>query len=104
VQGLAEVKFSSPDAATYHALKHGGDLPPSEVVTNLTTSFLDSAQKTIKSPTADPNVLVLQNGARSLTFTRVVQDGATKYQMRAIVIVSPEGNVVLATMMGAKVK
>ena len=65
-------------------------------------SYLDITQKTIKTPSSDPTVMVLQNGARSIGFEREVTSSAVTHDVSAIVIVSPEGNVVIASVQARK--
>jgi len=102
VQAVPEVRFSGPDAAAYHALKHSIEMPPSEMGTDIMKSYLDITQRTIKTPSRDPSVTVLPNGARSIGFVREVSSTGITYEVSAIVIVSPEGNVVVASVQGRK--
>jgi hypothetical protein len=102
VKATAEIRFSSPDAAVYHALKHSIEMPPSEMGTDIMKSYLDITENTIKNPSRDPSVTVLPNGARSLGFLRAVNDAGVVYEVSAIVIVSPEGNVVVASVQARK--
>src|SRR5205085_1101226 len=97
IQNLPEVTFSTESAAVYHARKHLSHLPQSEQTraANGVASYLDAAAQTVRD--AAPNtvtVRVSQDGtARFFSFTRQV-GGAT---MRAIVVVTNEGRVMLAT-------
>ena len=101
VQGLGEVRFGSESAAAYHTKKHLGELPPSELGGKPFDAYLGSANKTIKSPTEPVVGKMTQDGsARSFVFTRTVTEGGKTYTLRAIVIVTSDGRVILATYMG----
>jgi hypothetical protein len=101
IQSMSEVQFASQSAAVYHAHKHFGELPGPEQARapNAITAYVDSAVDTVRH--ADPVAAAASRStaqagdARSFTFTRTI-DGK---QMRAIVFVTREGRVILATYM-----
>ncbi|GLQ45814.1 hypothetical protein GCM10007862_08650 [Dyella lipolytica] len=97
VKALPEVKFGSETAASYHVEKHVGELPPSELSGNRVSDFLKSANKTIQSGTA--SVKVNQDGSRNIIYTRQMTDAGKSYTMTAMVNVSWDGKVSLATYM-----
>jgi putative RNase toxin 3 of polymorphic toxin system/uncharacterized protein DUF4157 len=104
VKAVPEVKFASETAGSYHVEKHGvvgKELPPSELAGDKVAGFLASANKTVREGAAV--VKVNQDGSRTLIFTRVTpkEDGLV-YTLTAMVNVSDDGKVLLATYMGSK--
>lgn len=97
IQDLPDITFSTEAAAVYHVRKHLRGLPPSEQTSaaNQVNSYLDAAVQTIRDATPSSVIVrVSQDGtARSFTFTRQAGGVTT----RAIVVVTNEGRVMLAT-------
>lgn len=95
VQGMADVQFGSQSAAVYHAHKHFAELPLAHQALRAEPilAYLDSAVHTIRN--ADPVATAARRNTsqygtgRSFAF---VHEGR-----RAIVVVTNEGRVILAT-------
>ncbi len=102
VKAVPELKFGTETAASYHVEKHSGELPPSELTGSKVSDFLASAKKTIQNGAAA--VKVNQDGSRNLIFTREANEGGYKYTLTAMVNVSEDGTVSLATYMGSRKK
>jgi hypothetical protein len=102
IKALPEVKFGSETAASYHVEKHISELPAGELTGNKVSDFLASAKKTIQN--GAPSVKVDQGGSRRVFFTREISEGGIKYTLTAIVDVTEDGKVSLATYMGSKKK
>ncbi|HEV7681140.1 MAG TPA: DUF4157 domain-containing protein [Pyrinomonadaceae bacterium] len=97
IKNLPEITFSTESAAVYHIRKHFRGLPATEQTraANGVSSFLDAASQTIRdAPAGSVTSSSSQDGTfRAFVFTRTV--GRTT--MRAIVHVTTEGRVMLAT-------
>jgi hypothetical protein len=100
VKGLPAVNFATETSASYHVEKHLGELPPSERSGSKVADFLASAKKTIQ--TGAPDVKINQDGSRNLSFVREVTEGETTYKLTAMVKVTDEGKILLATYGGSK--
>ena len=93
-----ELKFSSESAATYHALKHYNELPPSHLG-RYSTEFDDyyqSAIQTIKQST-EIRPGYNQNGDRTFKFTTTYDEERKIYKLQAIVRVSSEDKANILT-------
>jgi hypothetical protein len=101
IKGLPEVTLGSESAAAYHTAKHYPDLPPSEQKGKPFADYMASAQATIQNPTKPvaPPVSTQEGAARSFVFIRELTEGGKTYKMMAIVVVTNDGKVVLATYM-----
>jgi hypothetical protein len=107
IKALHEVTFASESAAAYHGEKHFGELV--DVERNKSRSHYDaymaSAQETIKNPTNISSSTTQEGSARSYVFKRnaSASDGTVR-EMTAIVIVTSDGRVILATYGGSRVR
>jgi hypothetical protein len=89
--------MGSDTSAAYHVHKHYDELPTSETTGNPTRDYFDSAEKTIRDgqvTDAGP----LEGGGERLIYRRTV-DGKV---MEAIVLVKPDGKLIMATYGAAK--
>ncbi|MBD2500373.1 hypothetical protein [Anabaena azotica] len=94
---LDTVKFSSESTAVYHAYKHYEELPPSHRMGgNEMENYLNSASKTIKN-SPEPLTSLDQDGNQILIYRGSYTEGNVTYKLKAIVKVSPDGKVNLAT-------
>jgi hypothetical protein len=101
IKDLPEVNFGGESAAVYHTAKHIKELPLSERTAGTFAEYSASAMKTIKNPTAVTSVASQDGSARLFFFERQVSEGGQSYNMRALVIVSSDGKVVMASYMGS---
>ena len=85
-----ELKFSSESAATYHALKHYKEQPPSHVG-RYSTKFEDYYQSAIETIKKSTEIIpgYNQNGDRTFKFISSYSD--LDYKLQVIVSVSPQG-------------
>jgi hypothetical protein len=96
IQVLDEVKFDSESTAAYHAHKHYGELPPSHRVgTGEMDNYLKSLAGTIKTGQAQHSID--QEGKHVFNFRCTYVEAGETYGMMAIVKVTLEGKVVVAT-------
>ncbi|MDY6784630.1 MAG: peptidoglycan-binding protein, partial [Cyanobacteriota bacterium] len=102
IQALDDVRFTSESSAVYHAHKHYNELPQSERTgTSEIENYLESANRTIREGAATVNLS--QTGSRSVTVVKtVVGDDGRPVNLTAILYVSPDGNVVLASYQGKR--
>ena len=97
VKELDDVKFSSESTAVYHAEKHYKELPPSHRQGDgQINNYLNSASETIKS--ADKvDASFDQNGNEVFVFRKSYTEADETFKLKAIVKVTPDGKVILAT-------
>ena len=97
VKELDDVKFSSESTAVYHAEKHYQELPPSHRQGDgQINNYLNSASQTIKS--ADKvDASFDQDGNEVFVFRKSYTEGKNTVKLQAIVKVTPDGKVILAT-------
>ena len=98
VQGLDRVGFESETAAAYHAQKHQGELPEAFASGDAVTDYMGAAQDTIQTGTVADTKAV---GESTRVIIRKTYDGTV---MEAIVYVSADGRVTLATYGAQKAK
>jgi hypothetical protein len=100
LNATGNVKFKSELSGVYHVEKHyETEFPQSERKTGKTDveNYLNSASTTINEPTRPPSIGVDQNGNRIIKFERdIIEDGEVRTGL-AIVKVSPDGEMSLAT-------
>ncbi len=97
---LPDIQFGSESAAAYHTEKHFDEIPAAERAGTKYDAYINSARKTIRDPASKIiPVSTQEGGANSYKFERTMGDGTV---MTAIVIVTSDGKVVLATYMGIK--
>ena len=97
VKELDDVKFSSKSTAVYHAEKHYQELPPSHRQGDgQINNYLNSASETIKS--ADKvDASFDQDGNEVFVFRKSYTEADETFKLQAIVKVTPDGKVILAT-------
>jgi len=97
VKELDDVKFSSESTAVYHAEKHYQELPLSHRQGDgQINNYLNSASKTIKS--ADKvDASFDQYGNEVFVFHKSYTEGEKPAKLKAIVKVTPDGKIILAS-------
>ncbi len=98
VQGLEHISFETETAAAYHAHKHGGELPPTlKSSGDPVTDYMAAAQDTIQTGRVTKAELTETGATRVVIRRDYNQPDGGKTGMEAIVYVSSDGRVTLAT-------
>ena len=99
-----DIDMGSDTSAAYHGYKHYDELPAAEQTGHPLDDYFQSAERTIR----DGNVWrreSLPGGGEELIFRReATEAGGLRKTMEAILLVRPDGKVIMKTFGGAKAK
>ncbi|QKW35099.1 hypothetical protein HUT06_14540 [Actinomadura sp. NAK00032] len=97
-----DIDMGSDTSTAYHARKHYDELPESERTGDVVRDYLNSAERTIREGDVVKRSM-LDNGAERLVFHRTVTGANGRpITLEALVIIRPDGRVVMPTFGGAK--